>query len=336
MSVSPGPMRRARSITTCSVAAPAGTITHATRGALSFATKSSSVTVPTAPSPATSWTVFALLAYATTSWPPRMSRRAMLPPIRPRPTIPICMLAVLPSGPWISLLRRRLDDRVLERHEPALHVLAEVDPQRAAPTLDEHLEIALRLGRLHHTERVPLARHRHVRRVVAGELEEHAGVRPALVGLARRVQKARAEADARRHAEPVADRAPDRPELGLVRTVHLDVGEQRDVVAGRDLAEVVSQHRGQVRVARPHRRRVREPARLLPLLGQPVRGQLARLDVGLIEGIDPEDRARHRRRELPAEELGAEVVGVLHVDLDDRVARRLEGGDGRVLRRFRC
>src|SRR2546428_4026855 len=95
MSVSPGSRRRARSVTTCSVGGPAGTITHATRGALSLATKSSSVSAPTAPSPASWRTAFASAAYATTSWPPRRSRRAMFPPIRPRPTIPICMMSVL-------------------------------------------------------------------------------------------------------------------------------------------------------------------------------------------------------------------------------------------------
>ena len=38
---------------------------------------------------------------------------------------------------------------------------------------------------------------------------------------------------------------------------------------------------------------------------------LGRLDVRLVERIDAEDRARDRGRELPAEELGAEVVRIV-------------------------
>src|SRR5438128_12177970 len=171
MSVSPGLSRLARSITTCSVAAPAGTITHATRGAASFATKSSSVVVPTAPSPASSWTTFAFRAHATTLWPPRMSRRAMFPPIRPRPTIPICMMSVPPHR--VPLSDRLLDGRP-QRLEPAPDVGAQMDPQGATAALDEHLEIPTRLRGLHDAERVCLPGHGEVRRVVARDLEEHA------------------------------------------------------------------------------------------------------------------------------------------------------------------
>src|SRR3989454_4595335 len=84
-------MRLARSVTTCSVAAPAGTITHATRGGRSARTKSSSAVVPVAPSLGIAWPPAGSDAYPTISWPPRIKRRAMLAPIRPSPTIPTCM-----------------------------------------------------------------------------------------------------------------------------------------------------------------------------------------------------------------------------------------------------
>src|SRR6266566_7138800 len=84
-------MRLARSVTTCSVAAPAGTITHATRGGRSALTKSSSVVVPVPPSLPIALTPAGSAAYPTISWPPLIRRRAMLAPIRPSPTIPSCM-----------------------------------------------------------------------------------------------------------------------------------------------------------------------------------------------------------------------------------------------------
>src|SRR5439155_2732297 len=107
-----------------------------------------------------------------------------------------------------------------------------MDPERAASALDEHLEIALGLRGLHDAECILLARHWHVHAIVARDLEEHAGVRSALVGLARRVQEARPESETRRHPISLADRASERLELALVRGVHLDVGQERGVVAG--------------------------------------------------------------------------------------------------------
>src|SRR6185436_5109112 len=68
--------------------------------------------------------------------------------------------------------------------------------------LAQHLEVAQRLRVLYHAERVPPAWHRQIVGVVAGDLDEHAGVRAALVQLTRRVQIARPEADAGRDPEP--------------------------------------------------------------------------------------------------------------------------------------
>ena len=84
--------------------------------------------------------------------------------------------------------------------QPRRDIRTEMDAQRAAVALDEHLEIAARLRRLDDAERVALAGHRQVRGVVAGDLQEDAGVGAALVGLAGRVQEARAEAEAGRDA----------------------------------------------------------------------------------------------------------------------------------------
>ena len=56
-------------------------------------------------------------------------------------------------------------------------------PDRDAVALREDLEIPSGLGRFDHTERVLLSRHGQIDGVVTGDLQKHAGVRPALVGL---------------------------------------------------------------------------------------------------------------------------------------------------------
>src|SRR5438477_486413 len=74
----------------------------------------------------------------------------------------------------------------------------------APAALAEHAEIAARLRRFDHAEAVLRSGHGQILRVVAGDLQEHAAVGPALVRLAGRVQETRAEADAGRRLRPVA------------------------------------------------------------------------------------------------------------------------------------
>ena len=62
---------------------------------------------------------------------------------------------------------------------------------------------------------------------------------------------------------------------------------------------------------------------------------LAGLDIGLIERIDAEDCARHRRGDLPAEEFLADVIAVGDADAHDRVAGASISVDGLVLMRIR-
>src|SRR5438552_6866854 len=123
-------MRLARSVTTCSVAAPAGTITHATRGGRSARTKSSSSVVPPAPSLAIALTFAGSVAYPTTSWPPRIRRRAMFAPILPSPTIPTCMES-----------SSRLDGPA-QLAQAGFHIAPEVHAQRPPPARPEDLEVA--------------------------------------------------------------------------------------------------------------------------------------------------------------------------------------------------
>src|SRR5712692_5781058 len=154
-------MRLARSVTTCSVAAPAGTITHATRGGRSARTNSSSAVVPVAPSLAIALTPAGSDAYPMISWPPRIRRRTMLAPIRPSPTIPICIAQLL-----LAALPQRFFDSRAQSREARGHVGAQVHAERAAAALRQNLEVAARLRGLHHPKRVRLPWHRQVSRVV--------------------------------------------------------------------------------------------------------------------------------------------------------------------------
>src|SRR5215831_12366934 len=74
--------------------------------------------------------------------------------------------------------------------------------------------------------------------------------------------------------------------------------------------------------------------RRLVVIGERARRDLARLDVRLIERIDAEDGARDGRRDLPAKELGAELVGVVDAEPYDRLTGALERRHRVVLRRI--
>src|SRR5215469_2791222 len=98
-----------------SVGPPAGTISQAMRGEPSLEQKSSSDDEATAPSPARPSTAFELRSVTTTSWPPRISRRAMLEPILPNPTIPKRMLSSVVFRLVFSL-RSGVEDLDRRRH----------------------------------------------------------------------------------------------------------------------------------------------------------------------------------------------------------------------------
>jgi hypothetical protein len=91
MITSPFSIKPLSSTTVSSVGFPAGTITQAARGFFNFPTRSFSELAGVAPALANSFTESALRAYTTHSCFPFISRRTMLPPMRPSPIIAICM-----------------------------------------------------------------------------------------------------------------------------------------------------------------------------------------------------------------------------------------------------
>ena len=68
--------------------------------------------------------------------------------------------------------------------------------------------------------------------IIAGDLQEDAGIRPALVGLSGRMLEARTEAEAGGGAGFVADPRAHPGQRLACDVVALDIGEQRHVVAG--------------------------------------------------------------------------------------------------------
>src|SRR6185295_6161063 len=95
-------------------------------------------------------------------------------------------------------LGQRFIDRRGERCEPRLDVLADVHTQRTPAALDQYRQVAASLRRFHHAERELVARNFDIRGIVARDLQEHAGVRPAFVSLTGRVQEPRPEPEAGR------------------------------------------------------------------------------------------------------------------------------------------
>src|SRR5580658_3055495 len=98
----------------------------------------------------------------------------------------------MPSCMLLSSVQRLLDCTV-ERLETFGEIALEMHAQRTPATLGEHAEIASRLRCLDHAKAGLLARHRQILRVVGGDLQEHAAVRTAFIGLTRRMQETRTE-----------------------------------------------------------------------------------------------------------------------------------------------
>src|ERR1700680_3387729 len=98
-----------------------------------------------------------------------------------------------------------------------------MDTESAAVALHQDLKIAARLGRFHNAEGVLLAGHWNVGPVIAGDLQEHARVRAAFVGLPGRVQESRTKAEAGSDSFLVAHIFADALKSILVRLVHLDI-----------------------------------------------------------------------------------------------------------------
>ena len=97
--------------------------------------------------------------------------------------------------------------------------------QRAPAALGEHVEIAAGLGRLDHAEARLLARHGEILGVIASDLQEHAAVGAAFLGLPGGMQEARAEFRTGRDLALVAHPKPHPLQALDMGAVALDIGQ---------------------------------------------------------------------------------------------------------------
>src|SRR3981189_1162678 len=175
-----------------------------------------------------------------------------------------------------------------------------MDAQDTPVALGQHLEVAARLRRLDNTEGVFLVRHLDIGEVVAGDLQEHAGVRAAFVSLPRRMKKSRPEGEAGRDALAVADQDADILERVAMVLVALHIGEERTIVALShsfemrretfherfglpDSLAVLLVGKQRKALLLEERRFRRQPSGLLVRGGELARLVLARLDIRLIK-----------------------------------------------------
>src|SRR6266567_8773806 len=117
--------------------------------------------------------------------------------------------------------------------------------QRTATAVGQDLEVSPGLRGFHHSESVFLAGDGYVVRVVTRDLQEHAAVGAAFVGLSSRMQKARAEAEARSNVFSIANGVANFLQLRFVRFIHLNIAEHGEVIARANAAEMGAEIIGQ-------------------------------------------------------------------------------------------
>src|SRR5436190_14107057 len=113
-----------------------------------------------------------------------------------------------------------------------------MDSQGAASAIEQHLKIAAGLCRFDHAECIFLTGNLEIEGVVRCDLEKYAVVCSALVRLAGRVQKTRAEAEAGCRACASQNIFADRIKQIRILGIPFDVGEQAEIVVRDDVRDV--------------------------------------------------------------------------------------------------
>ena len=113
-----------------------------------------------------------------------------------------------------------------------------MDPQCTTIPFCENLKITASLRGFYDPKCVLLFGHRNIDRVITSDLEKDAGIGSAFVGLARGMLEARAKFRAGGDTLFVANCVTDRLQCRLMCIVHLNVGENREIVSGAEAIQV--------------------------------------------------------------------------------------------------
>ena len=346
--VSPGSRCSSSSAICASVASPAGTMIQTARGLSSLATSSAIVNdADRALAGDLAWSSRASGCRPRSRARRGRSRRTMLAPIRPRPTNPMRMCGQA-SGPGVEGGR----ERPVQGGQPGVRVRPEVDAKDRQVVRLERGEVAGRLG-VDQLRRTCTASRGSAGRPggprSAGGTSR-SGRRPCAAG-----RSSGGSAGRSRPSWPVRSgregargsrRWPRRgPASGAMNAWRRG---SRSAGAGPGVAPARPRRRRRATSAGgPRRRGATSPSPLATGAGsgvgsvsprspsgEQVAGQLlGLLDVGLVERVDPEDGPGDRGRDLPADELGAEVDRVRQLDPDDRMAGGFERVGQAVARR---
>src|SRR5229473_6804903 len=223
----------------------------------------------------------------------------------------------------------------------------------ASPALSKYSEIAAGLCSFDDTEGVLLVGNGKIDGVVAGDLQEDAGIGSAFVGLASGMQKARTKSKNRRDLLLVPHAVANGLQNSIVLGIHGDVAEQSEIVSLANAREVSFQDLGKRlsllegvgvfcvsvelhTVAFEKRLFRRQLAGCFVFAGEFSGCHLTCFHVRLVEGVYPDDRTRYGCGNFPAEKFFADGIGILHGDAHYRVACFLEDRDGDVLRLVGC
>src|SRR6476660_2538237 len=116
-----------------------------------------------------------------------------------------------------------------------------MDSQCAAAAFGEHLEVSPSLRSLDHAKRIFLAGHWQVSSVVASQLQNHPAVGATFVRLTGGMKKSRTKLQAGGHSFFVTQNVSQFLQEHLMLGVHLDVSQQRKIVAATRTFNVSTQ-----------------------------------------------------------------------------------------------
>src|SRR5579871_2766235 len=120
--------------------------------------------------------------------------------------------------------------------------------ESAPMAFHQNLEVSSRLRRFHDAESVFLTGHRQIHRIVTGYLQEDAGVGASLVGLAGGVEETRTESETGGYMTRVADHGPHLLKNLLVGIIHFDIGEESEIIACAQAAQMGFEVSGEGRI----------------------------------------------------------------------------------------